>query len=194
MRFAIVRREEAFAVAADLSGRCAMIFRSRRFISEPSMQLRSRCWLLLRYFIPASFMLAAGGLSAQTPATLKAYKSEDAPVLVLDHVRVIDGTAGFTRETQHKTSTRSKRLSQMRCRSRLRTQVPCSLRAHAMLPCSRRCHCWLPSRVSAQDIAAFALPYFCVSPARLSDRNRTGNPRVALLITSVYKEQPGGCP
>jgi hypothetical protein len=49
--------------------------------------------LLLRLFIPAGFMVAVGGLFAQTPAAINPYISEDAPVLVLDHVRVIDGTA-----------------------------------------------------------------------------------------------------
>jgi imidazolonepropionase-like amidohydrolase len=56
--------------------------------------------LLLRLFIPAGFMLAAGGLFAQTPAAIKPYISEDAPVLVLDHVRVIDGTGAMPAEDQ----------------------------------------------------------------------------------------------
>ena len=56
--------------------------------------------LLLRLFIPAGFMVAAGGLFAQTPAAIKPYISEDAPVLVLDHVRVIDGTGAMPAEDQ----------------------------------------------------------------------------------------------
>ena len=56
--------------------------------------------LLLRLFVPAGFMLAAGGLFAQTPAAIKPYISEDAPVLVLDHVRVIDGTGAMPAEDQ----------------------------------------------------------------------------------------------
>ncbi len=55
---------------------------------------------LLRLFIPAGFMVAAGGLFAQTPAAIKLYISEDAPVLVLDHVRVIDGTGTVPAEDQ----------------------------------------------------------------------------------------------
>jgi imidazolonepropionase-like amidohydrolase len=42
----------------------------------------------------------AGALQAETPAALKPYISEDAPVLVLDHVRVIDGTGAGPAEDQ----------------------------------------------------------------------------------------------
>jgi imidazolonepropionase-like amidohydrolase len=55
---------------------------------------------LMRIFISAGFMVAAGGLLAQTPAAIKPYVSEDAPVLVLDHVRVIDGTDAVPAEDQ----------------------------------------------------------------------------------------------
>ena len=55
---------------------------------------------LVRIFIAAGFMVAADGLLAQTPAAIKPYVSEDAPVLVLDHVRVIDGTGAVPAEDQ----------------------------------------------------------------------------------------------
>jgi imidazolonepropionase-like amidohydrolase len=41
---------------------------------------------------------APGGLWAETPAGLKPYVSEAAPILVLDHVRVIDGTGAAPAE------------------------------------------------------------------------------------------------
>lgn len=69
------------------------------FIPETT-RLRSCCLLLLRLFIPVGLMVAASGLFAQTPAALKPYISEDAPVLVLDHVRVIDGTGALPAEDQ----------------------------------------------------------------------------------------------
>jgi hypothetical protein len=37
---------------------------------------------------------------AQAPAALKPFVAEDAPVLVLEHVRVIDGTGDAAREDQ----------------------------------------------------------------------------------------------
>ena len=45
-------------------------------------------------------MLAGAPAIAQTPDGLKAYVSEDAPVLVLEHVRVIDGTGAAAAEDQ----------------------------------------------------------------------------------------------
>jgi len=56
--------------------------------------------LLVRLLIPAAFLAAASGLLAQTPAAIKPYISEDAPVLVLNHVRVIDGTGAMPAEDQ----------------------------------------------------------------------------------------------
>ena len=55
---------------------------------------------LTRLWVAAGFMATAGGLFAQTPAAIKPYVSEDAPVLVLDHVRVIDGTGAAPAEDQ----------------------------------------------------------------------------------------------
>ena len=43
---------------------------------------------------------AAAVCLAETPAALKPYVSEDAPVLVLMHVRVIDGTGAAAAEDQ----------------------------------------------------------------------------------------------
>ncbi len=54
---------------------------------------------LLR-FLPAAFVLSAGAVFAQAPAALKPYVSEDAPALVLEHVRVIDGTGAAPAEDQ----------------------------------------------------------------------------------------------
>ena len=56
--------------------------------------------LLIRILVAAAFMVAAGGLFAQTPAAVKPYVSEDAAVLVLEHVRVIDGTGAAPAEDQ----------------------------------------------------------------------------------------------
>jgi imidazolonepropionase-like amidohydrolase len=56
--------------------------------------------LFLRLSICTGFMLLAGAAAAETPAALKPYISEDAPILVLDHVRVIDGTGAMPAEDQ----------------------------------------------------------------------------------------------
>jgi imidazolonepropionase-like amidohydrolase len=64
------------------------------------MRLRNRCARLARVFVPAAFLLSAGSLSAQAPTALKPYISEDSPVLVLNHVRVIDGTGAPPAEDQ----------------------------------------------------------------------------------------------
>jgi imidazolonepropionase-like amidohydrolase len=45
-------------------------------------------------------VFAAGMANAQTPVGLKPFVAEDAPVLVLRHVRVIDGTGAAAREDQ----------------------------------------------------------------------------------------------
>ena len=56
--------------------------------------------LFLRLFFCSGFMLLAGAAAAATPPALKPYISEDAPILVLDHVRVIDGTGAIPAEDQ----------------------------------------------------------------------------------------------
>ena len=48
---------------------------------------------MLRLIVVAGFMTVAGSLWAETPAGIKPYVSEEAPILVLNHVRIIDGTA-----------------------------------------------------------------------------------------------------
>lgn len=55
---------------------------------------------LQRLFIAALLVLSSAALHAQAPAALKPYVSEDSPVLVLDHVRVIDGTGAAPAEDQ----------------------------------------------------------------------------------------------
>ncbi len=62
--------------------------------------LSLRCVSPLRLFICAGLTIAAGGLRAETPAGIKPYISEDAPILVLNHVRVIDGTGAAPAEDQ----------------------------------------------------------------------------------------------
>jgi hypothetical protein len=57
--------------------------------------------------------VATGSVFAQTPTALKPYICEDAPVLALDHVRVVDGTGAIARFNPHfnstETSLRSRR-------------------------------------------------------------------------------------
>src|SRR5580692_6963560 len=48
----------------------------------------------------AVLALCAGAMSAQTPAALKPFVKEDAQVLVLEHVRVIDGTGAAASDDQ----------------------------------------------------------------------------------------------
>jgi imidazolonepropionase-like amidohydrolase len=55
---------------------------------------------LLRLSVSAAFALSTGVLCAQTSAALKPYIKEDSAVLVLDHVRVIDGTGAAPAEDQ----------------------------------------------------------------------------------------------
>ena len=55
---------------------------------------------LLRTLLATAFLLPATTLFAQAPPAIKAYVSEDAPVLVLNHVRVIDGTGAAPAEDQ----------------------------------------------------------------------------------------------
>ena len=54
----------------------------------------------LRPAIATVLWSAAAVCFGQAPAALKAYVSEDAPVLVLMHVRVIDGTGAAAAEDQ----------------------------------------------------------------------------------------------
>src|SRR6478672_9053650 len=51
-------------------------------------------------FCLALLTLAAASALAQTPDALKPYVTEDARMLVLDHVRVIDGTGSAVAEDQ----------------------------------------------------------------------------------------------
>ena len=53
-----------------------------------------------RWALSAVLFVASGALSAETPAPLKPYVAEDAPVLVLEHVRVIDGAGSAPTEDQ----------------------------------------------------------------------------------------------
>ena len=55
---------------------------------------------LTRALVIAACLLPSGSLFAQAPTPIKAYVSEDAPVLVLNHVRVIDGTGAAPAEDQ----------------------------------------------------------------------------------------------
>ncbi|HEY1725226.1 MAG TPA: amidohydrolase family protein [Steroidobacteraceae bacterium] len=47
---------------------------------------------MIRYLMAAGLLLFCALAVAETPAALKPYLAEDGPLLVLDHVRVIDGT------------------------------------------------------------------------------------------------------
>ena len=58
-----------------------------------------RCTPVLKLLPLAACLLAAGSF-AQAPNALKPYVSEDSPVLVLTHVRVIDGTGAAPMEDQ----------------------------------------------------------------------------------------------
>jgi imidazolonepropionase-like amidohydrolase len=58
-----------------------------------------RCTPVLK-LLPLAAWLMAGSSFAQAPSTLKPYVSEDSPVLVLTHVRVIDGTGAAPMEDQ----------------------------------------------------------------------------------------------
>jgi imidazolonepropionase-like amidohydrolase len=55
---------------------------------------------LSRFSALAAVFFLAGVSPAQTPAALKPYIKEDSPVLVLNHVRVIDGTGAAPLEDQ----------------------------------------------------------------------------------------------
>jgi hypothetical protein len=48
--------------------------------------------------LPLAAWLLAGSFFAQAPSSVKPYVSEDSPVLVLTHVRVIDGTGAAPME------------------------------------------------------------------------------------------------
>jgi imidazolonepropionase-like amidohydrolase len=58
-----------------------------------------RCTPVLK-LLPLAGLLMAGSSFAQAPSALKPYVSEDSPVLVLMHVRVIDGTGAAPMEDQ----------------------------------------------------------------------------------------------
>jgi imidazolonepropionase-like amidohydrolase len=58
-----------------------------------------RCAPVLK-LLPLAAWLMAGSSFAQAPSALKPYVSEDSPVLVLTHVRVIDGTGAAPMEDQ----------------------------------------------------------------------------------------------
>jgi imidazolonepropionase-like amidohydrolase len=58
-----------------------------------------RCAPVLK-ILPLAAWLMAGSSFAQAPSALKPYVSEDSPVLVLTHVRVIDGTGAAPLEDQ----------------------------------------------------------------------------------------------
>lgn len=58
-----------------------------------------RCSSVLK-LLPLVACLLAGSSLAQAPTALKPYVSEDSPVLVLTHVRVIDGTGAAPMEDQ----------------------------------------------------------------------------------------------
>ena len=55
---------------------------------------------ILRCLTAAALLSSAAPASAQVPAALKPYVSEDSPVIVLMHVRVIDGTGAPPAEDQ----------------------------------------------------------------------------------------------
>jgi imidazolonepropionase-like amidohydrolase len=55
---------------------------------------------LLRLFIASGIMVTAGDAAAQAPAAITPYISQNAPILVLDHVRVIDGTGALPADDQ----------------------------------------------------------------------------------------------
>src|SRR5580693_3103303 len=55
---------------------------------------------VLRLAAAAGLLSSAALAPAQVPSGLKPYVSEDAPVLVLTHVRVIDGTGSAAAEDQ----------------------------------------------------------------------------------------------
>ena len=69
----------------------------------------------MRNLVRVSLWAAVCGLAttgfAQTPAALKPFVAEDAPLLVLEHVRVIDGTGDAAREDQRVMISHGKILS-----------------------------------------------------------------------------------
>jgi imidazolonepropionase-like amidohydrolase len=62
--------------------------------------MHSRRFTPVLKLLPLAAWLMAGSSLAQAPGALKPYVSEDAPVLVLTHVRVIDGTGAAPMEDQ----------------------------------------------------------------------------------------------
>lgn len=71
-------------------------------------------------------LLAAGSTLAQTPAALRPYVKEDAAILVLNHVRLIDGTGAAPREDQ-RIDIESGRITRVQS-ARLRTAYPANAR------------------------------------------------------------------
>jgi imidazolonepropionase-like amidohydrolase len=67
-------------------------------MSSPRMH-SDRCTPVHK-LLPLAAWLLAGGSFAQSPSALKPYVTEDSPVLVLTHVRVIDGTGAAPMEDQ----------------------------------------------------------------------------------------------
>src|SRR6204780_3126698 len=73
-------------------------FGRERVISSPRMH-SDRCTQVHK-LLPLAAWLLAGASFAQAPSALKPYVTEDSPVLVLTHVRVIDGTGAPPMEDQ----------------------------------------------------------------------------------------------
>ena len=53
-----------------------------------------------RLFATASLYVTVSAVCAQTPDTLKPFIAEDAPVIVIEHVRIIDGTGAPAKDDQ----------------------------------------------------------------------------------------------
>jgi imidazolonepropionase-like amidohydrolase len=62
--------------------------------------IKDSAMTLIRLLAPLGLIAVAGGIFAQTPDGIKPYISEDADFLVLDHVRIIDGTGAMPVEDQ----------------------------------------------------------------------------------------------
>jgi imidazolonepropionase-like amidohydrolase len=72
----------------------------RSTFDSPPLNLGNRCVRLLHLISAAVCVVSAAAAFAQTPAALKPYIKEDSPVLVLNHVRMIDGTGAPPVEDQ----------------------------------------------------------------------------------------------
>src|ERR1700733_13489263 len=73
-------------------------FGRERVMSSPRMH-SDRCTQVHK-LLPLAAWLLAGASFAEAPSALKPYVTEDSPVLVLTHVRVIDGTGAPPMEDQ----------------------------------------------------------------------------------------------